>query len=367
MVEGVESTGQLALLAEWGCDLYQGFLGAGRADAGGADPLRRRRGDPKPPKVSVKAFVSAVAARRSAVLRSGAEDQHADIGIGIGSGAAASLVAACKKAAGRRGPFSQAALDRALADPARKDQRDAADARRKPGPLIALAGVKPGRQGLRPDSGQRLLDAHLQQDRRARRQGLCGLAAGLCAHRDGQCRRPAKAVGGQILRQYRHARFSRATTLTAPEPLDVVWTSQNYHDYPDEFMGKGDPSSLDKDVFKILKPGGTFMIIDHMAKPGAAWPTPTRCTGSTRRPCARRRRRRASASPARARCSNNPADPLDIPVFDKSDPRPHQPVRLQVREALGGLELAPARPCHRARAASPVRARAIRIPCALAA
>jgi len=29
VVEGVESTGQLALLAEWGCDLYQGFIGAG--------------------------------------------------------------------------------------------------------------------------------------------------------------------------------------------------------------------------------------------------------------------------------------------------------------------------------------------------
>jgi EAL domain-containing protein (putative c-di-GMP-specific phosphodiesterase class I) len=28
-VEGVESTEQLALLADWGCDLYQGFVGAG--------------------------------------------------------------------------------------------------------------------------------------------------------------------------------------------------------------------------------------------------------------------------------------------------------------------------------------------------
>jgi EAL domain-containing protein (putative c-di-GMP-specific phosphodiesterase class I) len=28
-VEGVESTEQLALLADWGCDLYQGFIGAG--------------------------------------------------------------------------------------------------------------------------------------------------------------------------------------------------------------------------------------------------------------------------------------------------------------------------------------------------
>ena len=29
LVEGVESAGQLALLAEWGCELYQGFFAAG--------------------------------------------------------------------------------------------------------------------------------------------------------------------------------------------------------------------------------------------------------------------------------------------------------------------------------------------------
>ncbi|MDP9162709.1 MAG: EAL domain-containing protein [Pseudomonadota bacterium] len=32
IVEGVESTQQLALVAEWGCDAYQGFLGAGALD-----------------------------------------------------------------------------------------------------------------------------------------------------------------------------------------------------------------------------------------------------------------------------------------------------------------------------------------------
>ncbi|HET7815982.1 MAG TPA: EAL domain-containing protein [Sphingomicrobium sp.] len=32
IVEGVESTVQLVLLADWGCDLYQGFLGAGALD-----------------------------------------------------------------------------------------------------------------------------------------------------------------------------------------------------------------------------------------------------------------------------------------------------------------------------------------------
>ena len=32
VVEGVESTAQLELLADWGCDLYQGFVGAGPLD-----------------------------------------------------------------------------------------------------------------------------------------------------------------------------------------------------------------------------------------------------------------------------------------------------------------------------------------------
>ena len=59
--------------------------------------------------------------------------------------AASALLSACQKAEPPR-QFSQEALDKALSDPARKDQRDAADARRKPGPLIALAEVKPGDQ-----------------------------------------------------------------------------------------------------------------------------------------------------------------------------------------------------------------------------
>ena len=32
VVEGVESLAQLELLSDWGCDLYQGFLGAGALD-----------------------------------------------------------------------------------------------------------------------------------------------------------------------------------------------------------------------------------------------------------------------------------------------------------------------------------------------
>lgn len=60
-----------------------------------------------------------------------------------------------------------------------------------------------------------------------------------------------------------------AAKLTSPEPVDVVFTSQNYHDYPDKFMGPTDPAVLDKAVFAALKPGGLFIVIDHAAAAGS--------------------------------------------------------------------------------------------------
>ena len=60
-----------------------------------------------------------------------------------------------------------------------------------------------------------------------------------------------------------------ANQLNAPTPVDLVFTSQNYHDYPDKFMGKVDPAVLDKQVFDALKPGGLFVVIDHAGDTGS--------------------------------------------------------------------------------------------------
>lgn len=60
-----------------------------------------------------------------------------------------------------------------------------------------------------------------------------------------------------------------ATALNAPEKVDVVFTAQNYHDYPDAFMGKLDPALFNRLAFAALKPGGTLLIIDHQDAPGA--------------------------------------------------------------------------------------------------
>ena len=55
--------------------------------------------------------------------------------------------------------------------------------------------------------------------------------------------------------------------ITAPEPLDLAWTSDNYHDLY-AFFGPDKAAQLDAAVFKALKPGGVFIVIDHVAAAG---------------------------------------------------------------------------------------------------
>jgi predicted methyltransferase len=233
--------------------------------------------------------------------------------------AGAFAIAACQKAAPMETDrqFSQAALDAALADPMRKANREASDARRKPGPLIALAEVKPGDKvlDLIPGDGYwtRIFSKIVGPEGKVYAvwpEPYARLATG---NVDTLKKLSADQYYGNIV-----AQVQPTTTLTAPEPLDVVWTSQNYHDYPDEFMGKGDPSILNKAVFKILKPGGTYMIVDHMAKPGRGLAD----TDTLHRAEPAMVRHQVEEAGFRfAGESNvlaNPADPLNIPVFDKS-------------------------------------------------
>jgi predicted methyltransferase len=55
-----------------------------------------------------------------------------------------------------------------------------------------------------------------------------------------------------------------------PFPVDIFFTSQNYHDLHDRFMGPVDISEFNKSVFNCLKPGGTYVVIDHTADRSAS-------------------------------------------------------------------------------------------------
>ena len=67
--------------------------------------------------------------------------------------------------------------------------------------------------------------------------------------------------------------------LKLPEPVDLVWTAQNYHDFKNPGAFFVDTQAMDRAIFAALKPGGLYVIIDHVAAPGSG----TRDTGTLHR------------------------------------------------------------------------------------
>ncbi|WP_293377649.1 methyltransferase [Phenylobacterium sp.] len=54
--------------------------------------------------------------------------------------------------------------------------------------------------------------------------------------------------------------------VVIPTKADVVWTSQNYHDVKN---APGiDMLAFDKSIYDALKPGGVFIVLDHVANAG---------------------------------------------------------------------------------------------------
>lgn len=56
------------------------------------------------------------------------------------------------------------------------------------------------------------------------------------------------------------------TAFAVPEPVDVIWTSLNYHDLKNANV---DMPTLLRGFHSALKPGGVFYVIDHATAPGA--------------------------------------------------------------------------------------------------
>ncbi|WP_293369596.1 methyltransferase [Phenylobacterium sp.] len=56
--------------------------------------------------------------------------------------------------------------------------------------------------------------------------------------------------------------------MALPDGLDAVFIRQNYHDLHVRFMGPADVPAFNRKVFAALKPGGVFVIIDHVAPAG---------------------------------------------------------------------------------------------------
>ena len=158
------------------------------------------------------------------------------------------------------------ALQRALADPGRAGQR-ADDAVRHPAELVALADIRPGERvlDLIPGGGYwtRIFSKMVGPSGRVYAvwpQAYANHAAGNV--RDMQALSASPGYRNVI------TLVEPSVQLSTPEPLDVIWTAQNYHDYNDKFMGDPGPPSLAKAAARLLKTGGLFIVIDHAAIKG---------------------------------------------------------------------------------------------------
>ncbi len=150
---------------------------------------------------------------------------------------------------------------KAIADPARaKDAQD--DARRKGAALVAFSGVKPGDKVLELVPGGGYFTRIFSKVVGPKGHVYAAIPTPMEKYSDETKALPKELSNVSLLQQ-------AADALAAPVPVDVVFTAQNYHDYPDKFMGPTDPAVLNKAVLAALKPGGTYIVVDHVAEAGS--------------------------------------------------------------------------------------------------
>jgi predicted methyltransferase len=160
-------------------------------------------------------------------------------------------------------------IAKALGDSTRPMADKAKDAERVPGPLLSWAGVKAGDKvgEYMPGGGYftRILSRVVGPTGKVYAYvpaEFVKVAPKYLADAQAMAADPAIA-GNVVVSSDTNANFS------APEPLDVVWTSLNYHDLHGKFAPAGTASAFNAAVFKALKSGGTYVVVDHSALPSS--------------------------------------------------------------------------------------------------
>jgi predicted methyltransferase len=157
----------------------------------------------------------------------------------------------------------------AVADTNRPDADKQRDADRLPAETLAFAGIKPGMQvaELLPGGGYftRLFSKAV---------GSGGHVYALVPPRrpDAPASAPDFAALANAIASDPHypnvsVSVEAFAEFSMPAPVDLLWTSQNYHDLHN--IPDFDVTAFNKKVFDGLKPGGIYMVLDHAAAAGS--------------------------------------------------------------------------------------------------
>ncbi len=197
----------------------------------------------------------------------------------------------------------------AIADPLRPAGEVARDPLRKPAEMLAFIGI---------DGGERIADVRPEEGYFSR---LFARAVGpdgrVYAFVPNQTAARENGFGDTLATDYPNVtRITGALEdLTFPEPLDVVFMGQEYHDFVIPRFGV-DVTRMNAAVFRALKPGGLYVILDHQAAAGAG----TSVVGTLHRIEASALRAQVEAAgfvfDGETSAVRNPADDHSLSVFD---------------------------------------------------
>jgi predicted methyltransferase len=157
------------------------------------------------------------------------------------------------------------AVQAAVADTNRPKADTDRDAARRPGDMLAASGVKAGDKvvELSPGGGYmtRLFSKLAGPSGHVYAANLPTFNERYAAGPIAVSKEPAYANVSVVTQPYE--------MLKLPEAVDVVWTSENYHDFQNMGMFKTDTAAMDKAIFAALKPGGLYVVTDYVAEAGS--------------------------------------------------------------------------------------------------
>jgi len=229
------------------------------------------------------------------------------------AGAALALSGAPAEA---KGPKIPAPIAAAVADPSRPAADRERDAGRHPAELLAFAGVKPGQKiaDYMPGGGYftRIF---------AKAVGPSGHVYAVFPQFMADVDKADVAKISALPSEAGYGNVSYAqepsAAFTAPEPLDLVWTSQNYHDL--QFgLSHDQILDLDRAIFAALKPGGVLVVVDHVAAPGSGWSAAHTLHRIDPEAIKADMAAAGFTLEAESQVLRNPADPHTATVFDPS-------------------------------------------------